>query len=158
EITILTAFDTMIAERTNRAKSLVTTLPTRPHLPMQTPAPQTQNAPPPPNLGMEICQEPPQPGELPPQEPPPEGQASETVSADSRDLGVSDEVWARLYLDKQAAAAREKEYHDLLASQAERKAEHARRQKEEEEEEERQRHEQQRWEEELRRRRAAAEE
>ena len=158
EITVLTAFNAMITERSNRAKGLVTNLPIHPHLPMQTAAPQTQNAPPPPNLGTEIRQEPLQTREPPPQEPPPEEQVPETASADPRDPGVSDEVWARLQLDKQAAAAREGEYHDLLTSQAELEAEHTRKQKEEKEEEQRQRQERQRQEEELRSRRAAAEE
>jgi hypothetical protein len=101
---------------------------------MQTVAPRTQKAPPPPNLGTETCQAPPQTGEPPPQEPPPEKRAPETASADPCGPGVSNEVWARLQLDKQAAAARYREYHDLLTRQAEPKAEHARKQKEEEEE------------------------
>ncbi|KAL8974000.1 MAG: hypothetical protein Q9205_008136, partial [Flavoplaca limonia] len=48
----------------------------------------------------------------------------------------SDEAWARLQLDKQATAARDKHYHELLAHQAEleaeHEAEHARKQEEDE--------------------------
>ncbi len=63
------------------------------------------------------------------------------MSADPRDLGVSDEAWARLQLDKQATAARDKYYYELLTRHAELEAEHARKQ---EEDEQRLRQEQQR--------------
>lgn len=156
EIVVLTALDVMITERSNRAKDLDSNIPTHPHLPMQTTAPRTQNAPLPPNPRTETRQPPPQSGEPPPQELPPDEQEPEAVFADRRDPGVSNEVWARLQVDKEAAAAREKDYHDLLAGQAKLEAEHARKQKEEERE--RQRQGQQRQEEELQRRRATAEE
>lgn len=158
EITVLTAFDAMINERRNRAQGVVTSVPTRPDLSMQSAPPQTQDASPPPSLRTENLQASPQSREAQPQEPPLEETASESASTDPRDTDVSDEVWARLQLDKQAADDREKEYSDLLMRQAELEAEQARKQKEEEEEEERQRLEQQRQQEELRHCHAAAEE
>lgn len=154
ETTVLAAFDTMIIERSKRAQDLVAKLPVQPHLPTQTAAPRTQNGPPPPNLGTQTCQPPPQTKDPPPEELHSEERDPETVSADPRDLGVSDEAWARLQLDKQATAAREKHYHELLACQTELEAEHARKQ---EEDEERLRQEQQRQEG-LQRHRAAIEE
>ena len=147
ETTVLTAFDSMITERGKRAKDLVAKLPVQPHLPTQTAASRTQNAPPPPKVGAQTCQPPPQT-----KDPPPEEQGPKTAS--SRDLGVSDEAWARLQLDKQATAAREKHYHELLARQAELEAEYARKQ---EEDEQMLRQEQQKQEG-LQRRRAATEE
>ncbi|KAI4232081.1 MAG: hypothetical protein L6R40_007514 [Gallowayella cf. fulva] len=47
---------------------------------------------------------------------------------------LSDEAWAPLQLDKQATAARDKHYHELLARQAELEAEHAGKQEEDEDE------------------------
>ncbi|KAI9783318.1 MAG: hypothetical protein M1816_001416 [Peltula sp. TS41687] len=157
EITVLTALDAMITERSNRAKDLVTNLLVYHHLPMQTVPPRTQNVSPPPNLGTEICQASSQIGEPPPKEPPQEQQAPATPSADPRDSGVIDEVWTRLQLDKQAATAHEKDYYDLLADQAELEAEHARQQEEEEEEERQGQQQQRQEEEELLRRRIAGE-
>ncbi|OCL14801.1 putative AAA family ATPase [Glonium stellatum] len=138
EIAILTAFDDMITERSKRANHTVSNLPTRPHLPMKTAGPQTPNPPAPSSLGTQTHQAPPKSEEPPPQEPPPQEpplaeQGPESVSTDQRDPGVSDDVWARLQLDKQAAVAREKEYQDLLAEKAKLEAEQARKQKEEEE-------------------------
>ncbi|KAL9584330.1 MAG: hypothetical protein Q9212_002190 [Teloschistes hypoglaucus] len=127
EITVLTVFDTMITERSKRVEVLGLKIPVQPHLPTQTAAPQTQNAPPPPKVGTQTCQPIPQT-----EDPPPEEQGLETASADPRDLGVSDETWERLQLDKQAMAARDEHYHELLAHQAELEAEHARKKEEEE--------------------------
>ena len=149
ETTVLIAFDAMITERSKRAKDLVTNFPVQPHLPTQTAAPRTQNAPPPPNVATQISQPPPQT-----KDPPPEEQGPEAASSDPRDPGVSDEAWARLQLDKQAAAAHDKHYHELLARQAELKVEQARKL---EEDEQRLRQEQQ-IQEELQRRISAAEE
>ncbi|KAL8792176.1 MAG: hypothetical protein Q9195_005198 [Heterodermia aff. obscurata] len=149
ETTMLTAFDVMITERSKRAKDLVAKLPVQPHFPTQLADPRTQNAPPPPNVGTQTCQPPPQT-----EDPLPEEQGSETASADPRGLGVSDEAWARLQLDKQGTAAHDKHYHELLARQAELEAEHARKQ---DEDEQRLRQEQQRQEG-LQHRRAIAEE
>lgn len=153
ETTVLTAFDTMITERSKRAEDLNAKLPVQPHHPTQTAAPRTQNPPPPLNVGTQTCQPPLQTKDLP-EEPPPEEPGPEIASADPRDPGVSDEAWARLQLDKQTAAAREKHYHELLARQAELEAEHARKQKEDAQ---RLRQEQQRQEE-FQRRRAIVEE
>ena len=154
ESTVLAAFDTMITERSKRAQDLVAGPPVHPHLPTQTAAPRTRNAPPPPNMGTQTCQPPPQTEDRPPENPPPYEQGPETASADPRDPGVSDEAWARLQLDAQAATAREKHYHELVARQAELEAEHARMRAEEE----RKRREEQQRQDELQRRRAVAEE
>ncbi|KAL8876863.1 MAG: hypothetical protein Q9198_005011, partial [Flavoplaca austrocitrina] len=110
-ITVLTAFDVMITERSKRAK-------------------------------------------IPTKDPPPEEQGPENASADPHDPDVSDEAWARLQLDKQATAARDKYYHELPARQAELEAEHAGKQ---EEDQQRLRQEQQRQEG-LQHRRATTEE
>ena len=152
----LTALDAMIEERSKRANDFAS-LPVRPRLPTQMTAPRAQNEPPPPNVGKTTNQAPTQTQDPPPEDAPPgspqDEPSVETTSVDARDPGVSDEVWARLQLDKQAAADRERHYHELLARQAELEAEHARQKAEEEE---KLREEQQR-EEEARRRRAAAE-
>ncbi|KAI4260725.1 MAG: hypothetical protein LQ352_000117 [Teloschistes flavicans] len=71
EITVLTAFDVMITERSKRAKDLVAKIPVQLHSPTQTAAPQTQN-PPPPNGGTQTCQPLPQTKDPPPEEQGPE--------------------------------------------------------------------------------------
>ena len=149
ETTVLNALDAMITERSKRAKDLNSNFPLQPHLLTQTAAPRTRNAPPPPNVATQIGQPLPQT-----KDPPPEEQGPEAASSEPRDPGVSDEAWVRLQLDKQAVAAHNKHYHELLACQAETKAEHARKQ---EEDEQRLRQEDQRQEE-LQRRSSAAEE
>ena len=143
EITVLTAFDTMITERSKRAKDLIAKLPVQSHHPTQTATPRSQNAPPPPNVGTQMGQPPPQTKDPPPERPSTGGQDPGITSADPRDPGVSDEVWARLQLDKQATAAREKHYDELLARQAELEAEHTRKLEEDEQRlhQEQQRHE-----------------
>ena len=130
EPSVLTALDDMITERSKRVKDLVANLPIQIHPPMQTAASQTPNVPAPPNIEMQTSQEPPQTEHFPPEEPPREEQG-DVVSADPRDPGVSDEVWERLQLDKQAAASREKHYHKLLVRQVDFEAEHTREQEEE---------------------------
>lgn len=72
---------------------------------------------------MQTCQPLPQT-----KDPPPEEQGP--VSADPRDPDISDEAQARLQLNKQATAARNKYYYELLARQAKLKAEHVRKQEE----------------------------
>ena len=129
EPSVLTALDDMITERSKRVKGLVANLPVQIHPPMQTAASQTQNPPPPPNIEMQTSQEPPQTKDSPSEEPPREEQG-EFASADPRDPGVNDEVWERLQLDKQAAATREKHYHELLVHQVEFEAEQTREQEE----------------------------
>ncbi|KAI4217411.1 MAG: hypothetical protein LQ351_000006 [Letrouitia transgressa] len=152
ETTVLTALEFMITERSKRAKDLGAKPPVQTHFPTQMAAPQTPNAPPPPNAGTQgtqTCQPPPQIENQSPEEHNPK-----TASADPRDPGVSQEVWARLQLDKQATVARRKHYDELLVRQAELEAEHTRKQKEDEQ---RLRQEQQRQER-LQHRRATAEE
>ena len=148
ETSVLTALDGMITERSKRDKDLVSNLPVRMHPPVQNAPPQTQNAPPPPDIKTQTSQGPPQTKDSPPEEPHQEEHDPGTASADPRDPGVNDEVWERLQLDKQAAAAGEKHYHELLARQAELEAEHTRQQVEQ----------QRLREERLRRRQAATEE
>ena len=131
ETSILSALDAMITERSKRAQDLVVNLPVQDHPPMQTTVSQTQTAPPPPNIKMQTSQGSPQTKDSPPEEPPQQEQGPEIASADPRDSGVSDGVWERLQLDKQAAAAQEKHYHELLARQAELEAEHTHKQEEE---------------------------
>ena len=131
ETSVLTALNSMITERSKRAKDLFADLPVQIHPPTQTAAPQSQNAPPPPIIETQTSQGSPQTKDPPPKEPHREEQSPETASADPRDPGVSDEVWKRLQLDKQAATAREEHYHELLARQAELEAENTRKQQEE---------------------------
>ena len=131
ETSILTALNVMIIERSKRDKDLVANLPVQIHPPIQTAPPQTQNAPPPPKTETQTSQGSSQTKDPPPEEPPREEQDPGISSADPRDPGVSDEVWERLQLDKQAAAALEAHHHELLARQAELEAEHTREQEEE---------------------------
>ena len=125
ETSILTALDAMIADRSKRAEHLVANIPVQIHAPMQTAAPQERNAPPPLDLAMQTSQDSSQTKDLPPEEPPLEEPCRENEPAGIRDLGVSDEVWARLQLGKQAMAARKSHYHELLADQTKRRAEYA---------------------------------
>ena len=154
ESTVLTAFDAMITERSNRAKDLIAKPSVQSHLPTRTLAPRTQNPPPSPTVGIQTGQSAPQTENAPPEEPASTREDLEIESADPRDPGVSDGAWARLQLDKEAANSREKEYDELVARQAELQAESARKQKEDEE----RLADEQRQKDDIQRRRAAAEE
>ena len=130
EATVLSVLNVMIDERSKRARDLITQTPTHPHLPQQAAGPQARNAPLPANVDARVRQSSQQTKDPLPEDPPPEEQHPITAYADPRDPGVSDETWIRLQLDKQATAAREKHYHEVLARHAEAEAEHTRKQKE----------------------------
>ncbi|KAI4285288.1 MAG: hypothetical protein L6R38_000770 [Xanthoria sp. 2 TBL-2021] len=72
EITVLTAFNVVITERSEHAKDLVAKIPVQLHFPTQMTAPQTQNAPPPSNVGTQTCQPLPHTKDPPPEEQGPE--------------------------------------------------------------------------------------
>ena len=123
EVAVLSALDAMITERNKRDKNLAATLPMQTTLPAQTAGPPTQNKPPSPKIGTQLNQ-PPSQIEMPLMENlRMEEQSSDARSTEDRDPDVSDQIWKRLQLDKQSAAAREEQYQESLARKAELEAE-----------------------------------
>ena len=178
---IFDAFDDMIKERKNRGQEMREELPVRPKQPLQMDALQSRDATAAANWGTSTSQKtqqpkhpppkgpppksaPPKsplPKSLPPKSPPPKKSSPNKPSPkvkvdDPRDPGVSDEAWLNLQRAKEATAAREKEYQNILAREAEATAEIARQWAEADAKAERHHQEQQRREEEMRRCHTAA--
>ncbi len=128
EITVLTVVDAMITERSERAQSHSPTIPMDIDLPTQTAGPRNQDNPPPPKIGTQTSQRHAATEELPAENPNIGEESPQAASAHTRDPDVTDQIWARLQFDKQAAAARDKHFQELLARQAEFEAEHVRQQ------------------------------
>ena len=151
---VIAAFERMINERSNREKLSATKLPVHARFPEQIADPRIGNAPPPSAPRSTVTT-----GSTH-KEPPglhPEQQGPRSESDDPRDPGVDDNIWAGLQRDKEAVAAREEAYHDLVTQYDKLQAKHVRVRQDDEEEIANQSKKQENRIEELRKRQADAE-